>query len=57
MKILSQSSYTEAYNQAMNLESKQKIKKKKSSSFDSYDASSEEDNSDDKKGSKKVRAL
>ena len=58
MKIVPPSSYTEAYNRAMNLESEQKTKKKKSSSSDSDDdASLEEESSDDEKGSKKVRAL
>ena len=58
MKIVPPSSYTEAYNRAMNLESEQKTKKKKSSSSDSDDdASLEEDSSDDEKNSKKVRAL
>ena len=59
MKIVPPSSYTEAYNRAMNLESEQKTKKKKkSSSSDSDDdASSGQDSSDDENNSKKVRAL
>ena len=41
MKIVSPLSYTKAYNQAMNLESEQKMKKKKkSSSSDSDDDTS-----------------
>ena len=58
-KIVPSSSYTEAYNRAMNLESEQKKKKKKkSSSFDSdANASSGKDSSDDENSSKKVRAL
>lgn len=57
MKIVSPSSYTEAYNQAMNLESEQKTKKKSSSSDSDDDATLEKESSDDEKGSKKVRAL
>ena len=58
MKIVSPSSYTEAYNRALNLESEQKMKKKKNSSSDSHDdESSGEDTSDDENGSKKVCAL
>ena len=58
MKIVPPSSYTEAYNRAMDLESEQKTKKKKkSSSSDSDESSSEEDSSGDEKDSKKVRAL
>ena len=58
MKIVPPSSYTEAYNRAINLKSEQKTKKKKSSSSDSDDdASLEEESSDDEKGSKMVYAL
>ena len=58
MKIVPPSSYTEAYNQAMDLESEQKMKKKKKgSSSDSDGSSSEEDSSDDEKDSKRIRAL
>ena len=59
MKIVPPSSYTEAYNRAMDLESEQKTKKKKkSSSSDSDDdASSEDYSSGDKRGNKKVRAF
>ena len=59
MKIVPPSSYTEAYNRAMNLESEQKTKKKKkNSSFDlDDDASLGEDSSDDENNSKKVCAL
>ena len=59
MKIVSPSSYTEAYNRAMNLESEQKTKKKKknSSSDSDNDVSSGEDSSDDENSSKKVRTL
>ncbi len=55
MKIVPPSSYTEAYNRAMDLESEKKTKKKKkSSSSDSNDSSLEEDSSGDEKDSKKV---
>ena len=57
MKIVPPSSYTKAYNRAMNLESEQKTKKKKSSSSDSDDDASSEESSDDEKGNKKVHAL
>lgn len=57
MKIVPPSSYTEAYNQAMDLESEQKTKKKKKSRSSDLDESSSEDSSGDEKGSKKVRAL
>ena len=58
MKILSPSSYTEAYNRVMDLESEQKTKKKKkSSSSDSDDSSSEEDSNGDEKNSKNIWAL
>ena len=59
MKIVPPSTYTEAYNRAMNLESEQKTKKKKktSSSDSDDDEPSGEDSSDDEGSSKKVRAL
>jgi Sec-independent protein translocase protein TatA len=58
MKIVPPSSYTEAYNRAMDLESEQKTskKKKKNRSSDSDDSSSD-DSSSDEDGNKKVRAL
>ena len=59
MKIVPPSSYTKAYNRAMNLESEQKTKKKKknSSSDSDDDGPSGEDSSDDEGSSKKVCAL
>ena len=58
MKIVPPSSYIEAYNRAMDLESEQKTKKKKTSSSDSdNDEPSGEDSSDDEGSSKKVRNL
>ena len=57
MKIVPPSSYTKAYNRAMDLESEHKMKKKKSSSSDSDGSFSEQDSSDDEKDSKRVRAL
>ena len=57
MKIVPPSSYIEAYNRAMNLESEQKKKKKSSSSDSDDDASLEDDSSGDENGNKKVRAL
>ena len=59
MKIVAPSTYTEAYNWAMNLESEQKTKKKKknSSSDSDDDTPLGEDSSDDQGSSKKVRAL
>ena len=58
MKIVPPSTYTEAYNRALNLKSEQKTKKKKTSSSDSDDDEpSREDSSDDEGNSKKVRAL
>lgn len=47
VRIVLPSSYIESYNQAMDLESEQKMKKKKNSSSDSDDMSSKEDSSDD----------
>ena len=49
-------SYVDAYNQAMDLESEQKTSKKKHKSLDSDDSSSESSSSDEE-SSKKVRAL
>lgn len=58
MKIVPPSSYTEAYNKALNLESEQKTKKKKNSSSDSDDdESSGEDTNNDENSSKKVHTL
>ena len=58
MKIVLPSSYTKAYNRALNLESEQKTKKKKNSSSDSDDDEpAGDDSSDDEGSSKKVRAL
>ena len=59
MKIVPPSTYTEAYNRALNLESEQKTKKKKKTSSSDLDDDepSGEDSSDDEGSSKKVRAL
>lgn len=57
MKIVTPSSYTNAYTRAMDLESEQKTsKKKKHKSFDSDDLSSESGSSDEE-SNKKVKAL
>ena len=59
MKIVPPSTYTEAYNRAMNLESEQKTKKKKknSSSDSDDDGPLEEHSSDDEGSGKKVCTL
>ena len=57
MKIVPLSSYTDACNRALNLESEQRTKKKNSSSDSDDDESLGEDSSDDENGSKKVRTL
>ncbi|MDF3686394.1 hypothetical protein [Enterobacter hormaechei] len=57
MKIVPPSSYVDAYNRALDLESEQKTRKKKTSSSDSDDEPAGGDSSDDEGSSKKVRAL
>ncbi len=58
MKIVPPSSYADAYNRALDLESAQRTKKKKTSSSDSDDdESTRDDSSDDEGSNKKVRAL
>lgn len=58
MKIVPPSSYVDAYNRALDLESERKTKKKKTSSSNSDDDEpARDDSSDDEGSSKKVRAL